>query len=245
MTARALDDLARALAEPTSRRGAVRLLVGVVAAVTLPAARPAGGRAAGTLTCLLPSQPVPCTCGGKFNLCCSTRDRCDCFPDRAVCTKLPCKPRRAGLRERLLQGERVLRRGHRGLCCASSSRCGSTCCTAAQTCVKGACCPNTRVCGDTCCASGKTCTFKRGAAGSRLPPGRPRRRRSVAGQSAKFCCPPGTVRVSGPDVEGRQGCCPPGDQSCCEALAPLVPTKSKSLYTGAIFCVRGKPAPLL
>ncbi len=42
--------------------------------------------------------------------------------------------------------------------CASGSVCGSSCCTADQTCVGGACCSSESICGSSCCSSSQKCS---------------------------------------------------------------------------------------
>ncbi|MCZ7588318.1 MAG: hypothetical protein M5U27_05520 [Gaiella sp.] len=114
-------------------------------------------------------------------------------------------------------------------CAPGTQRCGSRCCRRGETCRNGKCCPSSRVCGPTCCPAGTKCTFSNGkrfcCPSDRVVT------RARAGETYRFCCPPGTVQVSGGSVLlGGQACCAPQDRrTCCRArpsdeddLAPLV-----------------------
>lgn len=257
---RALDDVARALGEPMPRRGAVRLMVTSLAALAFPGASPhtAGaaarpGRRGGTAvdTCGDGSQ-----CQGAGEKCCPSPNlrgayNCyrpsegeSCCGGNAVCAD----PKKQPHRSRCVVIERA------GYCvpdCKLTNGrdwqdCGLTCCSPQQECRAGKCvarCPDGRPrCGSTCCSARQRCAFN--------PSGRgccPRDRivsRKIKGQTTRFCCPAGTVSISG-DV-----CCPPGNRDCCEELAPLDPGGGDDPltpldpYTGRTFCVNGKPKKL-
>lgn len=253
--ARALDDLARVLAEPMSRRRALRLAGASLVAVAVPGVAPSaahGGSARSRRSN---------TCAPEWQVCAYNEHLC-CPPDRPVCCSMVspssgqhgcckseahccggntcCDP--ATEECDVSQGFGVCVKH----CPDRRPRCGSTCCRAGETCRSGKCCPSSRLCGDKCCPSGKQCAFSGRSRvccpSERLVP------RKIAGRNTRFCCPTGTRVVFGSwNGQPMYGCCPPNDYTCCveDELVPLVPPSGDELaplnpFHGRVFCVRGR-----
>jgi hypothetical protein len=252
---RFLDDLARNLAEPMPRGRAVRLAVGAVLGVAVPAvtARPALAGRARTSTCGPDSAPgsVNCDCPAADGLfmksCCGPGEKCVCFPDRAECHRITCPPGRewCGAVPCCKPGESCSYDGSAYHCTCEGQRCGSRCCRPNETCAKGACCPNSRVCGTTCCPRGTKCTFSKGKRFC-CPSDRVVQTVTSTGKLVKFCCPSGTVEVSGPTVFKGQACCSPqARQKCCRMTTdPLDPDTIAPLFKTRSFCVNDKTVQL-
>lgn len=237
---RLLDNLARALVVPMGRRHALRLLVGAVAAATVPGARP--GSAFGA-----PAVAPASTCGRDVRACptvvlgASGPDKCCGSPaNRWICGGTPAKPECLDACPPPDTACPTGRKDGQGnteiLCCKKPVSLG---------CCEGECIPNCALlfgrghtpCCATCCNPGQRCSFS-GKSRVCCPVGRTVSR-VIAGKKTRFCCPRGTVSVGG------DACCPPGDRDCCDEPGPvsgdgdddLVPL---SPYTGRTFCVRGK-----
>lgn len=196
MSSDRFDELARNLAEPMSRRRALRLAAGAFVAGTLPWLRPAtvaasdlqdcAGRnelcAAGHTNCghSTAGQTGPCCC-----YCCEHAEDCG---------------------------------GDGGFCCPPAQRCADTCCLQNQTCQNGKCvsCPLEQECGDTCCPEGQTCD--NGVCvpcSSELQCGSKccREGQVCRNPSTGLCCVK-TWHVCTAGLAGAKRCCAPGDECC-------------------------------
>lgn len=221
---RALDDLARALAQPTSRR---RALVLVAAAVVGTAARPrrayADTEVPGDHTCN-PNGTETCRCfpGPGIEVMkatCFNGQKCACKLDDQGKKKIDCDDR---------------------ACPDGRHWCGSCkgrCCGPQETCTGGRCCSNSRACAGTCCPTGKQCAFF--LVSQRLCcPTQSIMRVTLRGKPVRLCCPPGTIAVNPGD--SGPGCCPAGDKGCCDDyVVPLLPKNMQKLQLH-YRCFRGK-----
>jgi hypothetical protein len=183
----AFDDLARSLAQPTSRRGALRIMGAAALAATVPALRPARARATppdcrgkcsgnqGTLcqfdlpTCtpyVCCPAPYVCCAGPASATCC--KPGCTCGDDGRgfkACQNCPrCDPGQTecGKYACCKSGETCAQKG--GFCCPDGkTACGNKCCDRHQRCANAAkgvcetCAKGREACGKTCCPATSYC----------------------------------------------------------------------------------------
>jgi hypothetical protein len=229
-----LDELARSLAKPMPRRRAVRLLAGAVVGAGLPGGRAVAALASPSVTCN-PAKEIKCFCPSKnglfFKLCCPKDGtyKCDCFSDRAQCTKIhKCPSGKKTCGDRCCDpNQECVSFSIRGTtqyvcsdkCPPGQAACGGdVCCPKGQNCLDpikhicGVCRPGQVKCGNRCCDRGGTCCDpKRG-----------------------LCCKPGEKCGSWPpkfhiccknhSCQAKSGsapfCCENPDEACVPQLAP-------------------------
>lgn len=241
-SARIVDDLARSLAQPLSRRRALRLLATSAAALAVPALRPPTAPAAvhrsRASDCRGDTRACPTRLSGASgpDKCCGSpalRYGCEGALEDPVCVDLCPRP-------------------HTVCPTGGKDENGNTklvCCKAPRTvgCCEGECIPNCQLlfgpghtpCCASCCPPGRRCAFS-GKSRTCCPTNRTVNRK-IQGKPTRFCCPAGTVRVRG------ASCCPPDRRDCCDdLLAPpggddgqeeLVPLDP---FVGRTFCVNGR-----
>lgn len=227
MRSRSFDDLSRRLAEPVSRRGALRIAVGAVAVAAVPGLRPqaAGARrgyfAAGTpceSLCTTVAGAKPCGITGT-----NIYGETNCY--LAGCTvggEICCH---VGVHSAREPGVYVCPKGYR--CGTTPAKpcigcpegyflCGTDCCSTAtgpyaQVCHRRRCLqkcpPKTHKCGRNCCDKkqqcrhGKCCT----TCGDKGP---------CCNPDTQFCC-----REPG-DTKNTGSCCQKNGDSCCPVGEP-------------------------
>jgi hypothetical protein len=223
-----LDELARRLAEPMSRRRAVKVAAGAAAAAAVPGMRVRPARGA-----LLISQRTTCTPrpGGKLCACPSVNGLFykQCCPAPASDWDCQCKAPPGGY---------AACAPHK---CGSGHQCGGgECCKPGQYCVNPdihLCCDSgTSGCGTTCCKKNEECVVTRVGTSSihtcvpRCPPNQARcgptkccpKNWRCANQATGLCkrCPYGWSECNKKCCEpssqccGTAGCCPK-DRACC------------------------------
>lgn len=145
----ALDDVARALAAPMSRRRALHIAGAALLAAAVPgrgtAARTVRSRTAG---CGKGGGGLSCTkqFGPQISECCGPIDRSDPDSNYTCCPPGECWHTGSG-------------RTSTTTCCPVAFRCGTSCCSEGEQCVDGTCtrCADEHVCGATCCEPGTVC----------------------------------------------------------------------------------------
>jgi hypothetical protein len=176
MSAR-LDELARTLAQPMSRRRALRLAAGALVAASVPGMSPRPALAGRTRTGACDQGYFECKCpsanGLFFRACCpknipGKQYVCECFADRAQCTAKGCPPGSQACGEDCCEPYEICEGGK----CVCPERCGSKCCDEGSKCEnpkKSLCCtPNWKVCvagsagAVKCCPPNETCCMKFG-----------------------------------------------------------------------------------
>lgn len=181
------DRLTRAFASTSSRRSAIKALIGFTGAVAGAAVtQEADARTIGSRPTIPPPPPPACPAGQMCNGTCCTSGQTCC--NGACCTG-SCT---------------------NGLCCPpQTSACGSNCCPAGLACCGNQCCDpslcsptgshccaaGTNVCGEECCQPGDDCCDGECCFGVCF--------------GEEMCCPR-------PQIVCQGGCCPPGDIVCCD-----------------------------
>lgn len=219
MKASALDDLARRLAQPVSRRRALRLVGAAALAATVPGLRPGRARATPpecaavcrdsglSIKCqanLSTCTPFVC-CGGSEPVCCAG-------PASATCCKPGCSCKDDG------RGFKSCQDCPR--CDPGWTECGkSGCCAPGKTCAGSSslCCDEGRApCGTRCCDPLDRCANKAKGLCERCEKGR-----EVCGSKCcpkdKFCC------------DARKGvCCKNKGGSCCPTGAGVGDARART-----------------
>lgn len=205
MSPSAFDDLARSLAQPTSRRRALRIMGAAALAATVPALRPARARA----------TPPDCTGKCKANegalcqadlptctpyVCCPAPYTCCAGPASATCCEPGCTCGDDG------RGFKACQNCPR--CKGGYFECGTGCCPPGTTCAgKGSgyhCCAEGRApCGPECCGPRERCANAAKGVCERCARGR-----EACGNK---CCPTTSYCCN----EQRGICCDKKRGSCC------------------------------
>jgi hypothetical protein len=204
-----LDDVARQLSQPLSRKRALRLLGMAALAVTVPGLRPKAARA----------TPADCVgdCSGRQgstgtlcqhdlptctpHTCCSSDTTCCAGPASATCCDpgCTCAP----------DGRGFMSCQNCPRCIRGFTECGTGCCPTGRACAAGSgssylCCNEGQIaCGRTCCDDGLKCVNPRTGQCSKCPPGQK--------ACGKKCCPKGQDCCDA--IKGV--CCNTKRNSCC------------------------------
>jgi hypothetical protein len=221
-----LDDLARALAQPTSRGRALRLGAGVLLGMALPATRWTPTARAGFCGCGTPGASAEIDCDGVKACCCpGDEPYCADNPVTAACRRKTCP-----------KGETW---------CGGDLNGSVRCCKAGESCGylgdgQHKCSCEGQRCGNSCCKNGKVCSF---SSGKRVCcPGIRLVQRTYGAKPVNFCCPAGTVHTLASTRGGAMyACCPPGQLRCCDQ-DPTTPGWVP--FRNRWFCVSGRRVKL-